>query len=91
MKDQWIRPSQVVFPIHLLIRTLSLNVFVTYQAGNKIRLYPAFRSGYSDLDAMPKEFFDRWEMPGDEKVTNIPAISDTYYSYHHWREWFLSL
>jgi hypothetical protein len=58
-----------------------LNVFVTYQAGNKIRLYPAFRSAYSDLDAMPKEFFDRWEMPGDEKVTNIPAISDVYYSY----------
>jgi hypothetical protein len=62
-------------------KNLSLNVFVTYQAGNKIRLYPAFRSAYVDLDAMPKEFFDRWEMPGDEKVTNIPAISDSYYSY----------
>jgi TonB-linked SusC/RagA family outer membrane protein len=59
----------------------ALNVFVTYQAGNKIRLYPAFRSAYVDLDAMPKEFFDRWEMPGDEKTTNIPAISDVYYTY----------
>ncbi|MGZ3844978.1 MAG: SusC/RagA family TonB-linked outer membrane protein [Flavisolibacter sp.] len=59
----------------------SVNVFITYQAGNKIRLYPAFRSAYVDLDAMPKEFFDRWEMPGDEKTTNIPAISDVYFSY----------
>ena len=62
-------------------KNFALNVFFTYQAGNKIRLYPAFRSAYVDLDAMPKEFLDRWEMPGDEKVTNIPAISDVYYSY----------
>ena len=50
-----------------------------------------FRSAYVDLDAMPKEFFDRWEMPGDEKLTNIPAISDAYYSYHHRSNWFFSL
>ena len=62
-------------------KNLSLNVFITYQAGNKIRLYPAFRSAYVDLDAMPKEFLDRWEMKGDEKITNIPAISDVYFSY----------
>lgn len=62
-------------------KSWALNVFITYQAGNKIRLYPAFRSAYVDLDAMPKEFFDRWEMPGDEKITDIPAISDVYYSY----------
>ena len=62
-------------------KNLSLNVFVTYQAGNKIRLYPAFRSSYVDLDAMPKEFLDRWEIPGDEKTTNIPAISDKFFDY----------
>jgi len=61
-------------------KNLSLNIFITYQAGNKIRLYPAFRSSYVDLDAMPKEFYDRWEMPGDEKVTNIPVINDAYYN-----------
>lgn len=55
---------------------LSLNVFVTYQWGNKIRLYPAFKTAYSDLDAMPKEFYDRWIMPGDEKETQIPSILD---------------
>ena len=50
-----------------------------------------FAALMSDLDAMPKEFFDRWEMPGDEKVTNIPAISDAYYSYLTGANWFLSL
>lgn len=61
-------------------KNLSLNVFITYQAGNKIRLYPTFRNSYVDLDAMPKEFFDRWVMPGDEAITNIPVISDVYYN-----------
>lgn len=51
-----------------------LNVFMTYQAGNKVRLYPEFKAQYSDLDAMPKEFFDRWILAGDENVTNIPTI-----------------
>jgi hypothetical protein len=55
-------------------KAFSLNIFVTYQAGNKIRLYPAFKTTYSDLDAMPKEFQDRWVMPGDEKYTSVPSI-----------------
>jgi TonB-linked SusC/RagA family outer membrane protein len=62
-------------------KAFSLNVFVTYQAGNKIRLYPAFRTGYSDFDAMPKEFLDRWLVPGDEQVTNIPSVLDAYERY----------
>jgi TonB-linked SusC/RagA family outer membrane protein len=57
-------------------KQLSLNVFFTYQGGNKIRLNPAFKNGYSDLDAMPREFLDRWITPGDEKYTDIPAIAD---------------
>ncbi|MBO9201219.1 MULTISPECIES: SusC/RagA family TonB-linked outer membrane protein [Niastella] len=55
-------------------KDFTLNVFITYQAGNKIRLYPAFKTAYSDLDAMPKEFYDRWSMPGDEKYTTVPSI-----------------
>lgn len=62
-------------------KNFSLNIFITYQAGNRIRLYPAFRSAYVDLDAMPKDFQDRWLMSGDEQLTNIPAIMDTYYGY----------
>lgn len=59
-------------------KAFSLNIFVTYQFGNTIRLYPAFKTGYSDLDAMPKEFYDRWVMPGDEGKTNIPSILGAY-------------
>ena len=59
-------------------KDLSLNVFFSYQFGNKIRLYPAFKSSYSDMDALPKEFYDRWTKPGDEKVTDIPSILDAY-------------
>ena len=54
----------------------TLNVFATYSFGNKVRLDPAFHSSYSDLDAMPKEFKNRWTVAGDEKFTNIPAIAD---------------
>lgn len=51
-----------------------LNLFVTYSFGNVIRLDPIFSSQYSDLDAMPKEFKNRWVLSGDEKVTSIPVI-----------------
>ena len=59
-----------------------LIVFATYSFGNKIRLDRAFRSWYSDLDAMPKEFKNRWTTAGDEKKTDIPVIADTrmYYA-----------
>lgn len=57
-------------------KNFSLNVFITYQAGNKLRLNPTFKSRYSDLDAMPREFLDRWVLPGDEEFTNVPSIVD---------------
>lgn len=53
-----------------------LIVFATYAFGNKVRLDPAFYSWYSDLDATPKEFRNRWTKAGDEMKTNIPAIPD---------------
>jgi TonB-linked SusC/RagA family outer membrane protein len=55
-------------------KSFSLNIFITYQAGNVIRLNPYFRTLYTDLDASPKQFRDRWVMPGDEQFTNIPSI-----------------
>ena len=53
-----------------------LIIFATYSFGNKIRLDRAFRSWYSDLDAMPKEFKNRWTTSGDKKKTDIPVIAD---------------
>jgi TonB-linked SusC/RagA family outer membrane protein len=56
-------------------KKLKLNIFVTYSFGNRIRLNPAFAASYSDFYAMPKEFANRWIMPGDEATTNIPVIA----------------
>lgn len=60
-------------------KALSLNIFITYQAGNKIRLYPAFKNSYTELDATPKEFYDRWVMQGDQNITGVPSIMDYYW------------
>lgn len=57
-------------------KNFKLNIFATYSFGNKIRLDPSFSAYYSDLTAMPKEFKNRWTMPGDEKYTDIPVIAD---------------
>lgn len=54
-------------------KNFSLNTFFTYQGGNKLRLTPAYKATYSDLDAMPAEFVDRFLMTGDDLS---PAITD---------------
>lgn len=53
-----------------------LNVFMTYSFGNVIRLDPAFHNRYYDLDAMPREFKNRWTVPGDENFTDVPVMAD---------------
>ena len=58
-------------------KNFSLGVFFTYSFGNIIRMDPVFSSRYSDLSATPKEFKNRWIMPGDENLTNIPVILNT--------------
>ncbi len=56
---------------------LTLNVFITYSFGNVIRLDPVFANRYSDLTATPKEFKNRWMVPGDEQHTDIPVIASS--------------
>ena len=67
-------------------KAFSLNVFMSFQGGNKVRLDPVFtegtsnngfvQTGYTDLAATSKEFSNRWVLPGDEAITNIPAFLD---------------
>ncbi|MDD2799645.1 MAG: SusC/RagA family TonB-linked outer membrane protein [Bacteroidales bacterium] len=57
------------------VKRFKLNAFITYSFGNKVRLDPVFSAHYSDLSSMPKEFKNRWELPGDEAFTNIPVIA----------------
>ena len=54
---------------------LTLNIVMTYSFGNAIRLDAVFRSRYSDLTSTPKEFRNRWTVPGDENVTDVPVIA----------------
>ena len=54
---------------------VTLNVFITYSFGNVVRLDPVFKNEYNDLNSMPKEFANRWMVPGDENVTTIPVIA----------------
>ncbi|MDR0754755.1 MAG: SusC/RagA family TonB-linked outer membrane protein [Prevotellaceae bacterium] len=63
-------------------KNFRLNVFITYSFGNKVRLDPEFSVVYSDVRSMPKEFKNRWILPGDEAYTNIPAIA----SYRQYRD-----
>jgi hypothetical protein len=57
------------------IKGFHLNVFMTYSFGNKLRLDPVFAAGYSDLTSFTKDFKNRWALPGDEALTDIPAIA----------------
>ncbi|MFT2011323.1 SusC/RagA family TonB-linked outer membrane protein [Pontibacter sp. 13R65] len=59
-------------------KNFTLSVLFTYSGGNKIRLNPVFKSNYTDLDAMPNSFLNRWVMSGDEATTDVPSILDRY-------------
>ena len=48
--------------------------FVSFSAGNKIRLDPSYSSTYTDLSVFPRDFINRWQQPGDENLTDIPVI-----------------
>ena len=60
-----------------------LNVYLTYSFGNVIRLDPVFSSTYDDLNSMPREFKNRWTVPGDEAKTDIPVIASYWQNRIH--------
>ena len=56
-----------------------------------MRLDPVFSYRYTDLSSLTKEFKNRWVLPGDEKITNVPVLiskrelqdnSDLIYAYN---------
>lgn len=57
-------------------KNFSLNVFLSFKFDYKIRLDDAFSSRYTDFSSMPRSFVNRWMVPGDEAVTDIPVILD---------------
>ena len=54
---------------------IGVDLYITYSGGNVIRLDPIFSYAYSDLSSLPKEFKNRWMVPGDENYTDIPVIA----------------
>lgn len=54
-----------------------LSLFVTAQAGNKIRLNPTFDPAFGDLNVFSKDFYDRWLVQGDEYKTDVPTLPST--------------
>lgn len=57
-------------------KNFDLNVFISASWGNKVRLNPVFSNEYSDLDVFTKDFVNRWQLPGDENITDVPVIAD---------------
>lgn len=61
-------------------RSFSLSVNFSYSFGNKIRLLRIASGEYSAVSPKPmqnlrREFVNRWRNPGDEKITDIPALA----------------
>lgn len=63
-------------------KNIDLNVGVSYRGGNKIRLDDLYsvrlNDGstrlYDDFSSLSGELINRWSLPGDENITNIPSI-----------------
>lgn len=51
-----------------------LSIFITMQAGNKIRLNPTFDTQFADLNVFSKYYINRWLNPGDEYRTDVPVL-----------------
>ena len=51
-----------------------LSLFLTMQAGYKIRLNPTFDPAFGDLNVFGKEYLKRWLVAEDEWHTDVPVI-----------------
>jgi TonB-linked SusC/RagA family outer membrane protein len=57
-------------------KKFTLSVLLSFKFDYKIRLNDAYYSRYTDFDALPGDLVNRWAVPGDENITNIPVILD---------------
>ncbi|WP_231874685.1 hypothetical protein [Polaribacter atrinae] len=53
-----------------------LNMLITGSGGNVVRLNPALDNFYSGTNVFTKSSINRWVLPGDENITNIPKVID---------------
>jgi TonB-linked SusC/RagA family outer membrane protein len=60
-------------------RNFSLNIFLSYKFDYKIRLDDSFNPRYTDFNSLSRSFVNRWVVPGDETISQIPVILDLNY------------
>ncbi len=72
------------FSMGFRYKSLSLSSTFTIQLGNKIRLNDLYQGDSFKLpypgQNMGSDFVKRWRKPGDEKYTDIPALTDELYT-----------
>lgn len=52
----------------------SFAVFLSFKFDYKIRLDDAYDPRYSDFSSLTRNFVNRWAVPGDEAVTDVPVV-----------------
>ena len=57
-------------------KNFTFSFLLSFKFDYKIRLNDAFSSQYTDFDALTGDLVNRWAVPGDENITNIPVILD---------------
>ena len=57
-------------------KNFTLMALLSYKFDYKVRLDDAFSPTYTDFSSFSREFVNRWVVPGDEEITNIPVILD---------------
>ncbi len=60
----------------LQYKNFTFSFLISYKYDYKIRLNDAFFASYNDFVALPGELVERWAVPGDEELTDIPVILD---------------
>ena len=74
------------------LKNIRINFNLSYSFGAKTRLFKVYGGGSDNFSSdknINRIFLDRWQRPGDEKFTNVPAImstdSEAYRKYNtHW-------
>ena len=61
-------------------KNFTLSVLLSYKIGYKIRLNDAFSPEYTDFSSFSREFINRWVVPGDEEITDVPVILDVRFT-----------
>ncbi len=57
-------------------KDFSLSFLIVYSGGNVIRMNDVYSFYYQDVFNVSGEMVNRWQLPGDEQYTDVPAILD---------------